>query len=188
MKTQMTEHQPEIQEKFFETTGLVDAAYLETLSAYLTSKGSKWIRLVMTLAISAVMVIIFLNNGNYWLLAGAVAYPTVMLPLFAKANRHVSKAEIRQFNKENPEGGVWFTTWFTEDEGVAFNRKGNIKAAMPYFYMSRLIETAEHFTVFNKNHSYLPVFKKGLSPEQQEAFVAFMKDKCVNLKVIREAK
>lgn len=187
MTTQMTEQQC-TQEKLFETTGLVDAAYLETLSAYLTSKGSKWIRLVMTLAISAVMVIIFLNNGNYWWLAGAVAYPAVMLPLFAKANRHVSKAEIRQFNKENPEGGVWFTTWFTEDEGVAFNRKGNIKAAMPYFYMSRLIETAEHFTVFNKNHSYLPVFKKGLSPEQQEAFVAFMKDKCVNLKVIREAK
>ena len=187
MKTQMTEQQC-TQEKLFETTGLVDAAYLETLSAYLTSKGSKGIRLVMTLAISAVMVIIFLNNGNYWWLAGAVAYPAVMLPLFAKANRHVSKAEIKQFNKENPDGGVWFTTWFTEDEGVAFNRKGNIKAAMPYFYMSRLIETAEHFTVFNKNHSYLPVFKKGLSPEQQEAFVAFMKDKCVNLKVIREAK
>lgn len=172
-------------ENQFLTSGRIDAAYLRQLAPYMTTTGSKILRIGLTVAVAGLMVGNFFSTGNYLMLLGAVAYTALMIFLFTFAANHVAKTTIKQFLKDNPEGYIYYSTSFGEDEVFVHNDKSDISGEAYYLYINKMVETSDHYTLFTKSNQYLPVFKSTMSPEMQEAFKAFIQEKCIRLKIIQ---
>lgn len=177
--------QTERAESQFLTSGRIDAAYLRQLAPYMTTTGSKILRLGLTVIIAALMIGNFFSTGNVWMLVGAVAYAALMICLFTFAANHVAKTTIKQFLKDNPEGYIYYSTSFGEDEVFVHNDKSDISGEAYYLYINKMVETSDHYTLFTRNNQYLPVFKQAMSEAEREAFKAFIQQKCIRLKLIQ---
>ena len=87
--------------------------------------------------------------------------------------------------ENSPDGMIRYESFFTVDGAVLRNLTNHGETLLRYEAIAAAASTPNLFLIMGRSRQFLLVFKNCLTPEQQESFLPFLKERCPKLKVRR---
>ena len=168
----------------YRTTGVMDKVALQEVQKYLFRTRLDWVRWIAVAVIAgcALLALIardWFDGGLYLFLAAFV----FLLPRLIQ--RRYIKNQLARMRENSPEGVTRYESFFTVDGVVLRNLTIHGEASLRYESLSLAASTPNLFFVMSKSRQFFLVFKDCLTPEQQESFLPFLKERCPKLKIMR---
>lgn len=164
----------------FETSGVLDEAVLREVARHGVTLGEKLLGLLYLIC-----GVCLLRWDRYVLGALAFGLGCLMLFWYFIAFRRITvKRNLANMREINGTAEYWYATWLEEDGVAVLNHTNHAEGKIRYSDLRRVIETERIFALQTRRRQFVPVFKEGLSQEQQRELLACLKDRCGKLKII----
>lgn len=168
----------------YRTSGILNEAALHEIEKCLVPPHSKWLAgtfAVLYLLVAVLAVI--MNNLAIIIFSPIFMFVFLAQPVFMK--KRFSKVIRDRMKEVNPSGSYQYGSFFTADGVVLHNETMHGEVLLRYESLSSAASTPNFFFVMSKSQQFFLVFKNCLTPEQQESFLPFLKEKCPKLKIMR---
>lgn len=166
----------------FETKSIFNEETLKELKKYIMTPRQK-VPIIFLIIVSAFMLmfsIFYLSMG--YTAAFAIATLLFILEYFYVMNRNVNTV-FRRMQESTNATEYEYTTTFNADALIGVNHTTNAIANILYDNFQRFIETKNYYILFTRADKYVLINREEIDQAgKREDFLAFLKNKCQNVK------
>ena len=168
----------------YRTTGAMGETELREVRNYLYPSGFTWGARIFSVLIAVVALLpLIAKDWGSAALYSALAVFFVLFPNLVQ--RRYIKLQLSRMRENSPDGMIRYESFFTVDGAVLRNLTNHGETLLRYEAIAAAASTPNLFLIMSRSRQFLLVFKNCLTPEQQESFLPFLKERCPKLKVRR---